>query len=153
MPFAFGRFAGVRPYTARRTRFGLSGIAPLPRTLAAIALGCLLAVGSVRAHHSINAALDMDKRAVLSGTLTAIDWRNPHIEITIEVKGDQGRVEVWRLEGGPPPRFRNRGVTKDVFLKAVGQSVTVEAFLAKNGARRGHMQTITWPDGTTIPAR
>ena len=152
MLFAFGRFAGARLCSAGRPRIGLSGSARLARTLAAIALGCLLAVGSVRAHHSF-AAFDMDKRTKLTGTLTTIDWRNPHIEISIEVKDDQGKMQVWRLEGGPPPRFRDRGITQDVFLKAVGQSVTVEAGLAKNGDRHGHMQTITWADGTTIPAR
>ena len=117
-----------------------------------IALVCLFGAGSVRAHHSF-AAFDMDKRVVVTGTLTAVDWRNPHIEISIDVSDDQGRVETWRMEGGPPARFRNRGITKDRFMKALRQTVAIEVGPASNGSRRGHMQTLTWPDGTTIPAR
>lgn len=119
---------------------------------ALIALGCLLTAKSVPAHHSF-APFDMDKRAMLTGTLTKVDWRNPHIEISLDVKGNQGQAESWVLEGGPPARFKNNGIDKDRFEKAIGQMMTVEAGLAKDGARHGHMQTITWPDGTTTPAR
>ena len=122
------------------------------RISAFIALGIMLAAGTAWAHHSFS-PFDMDKRVTLTGILTKVDWRNPHIEISIDVKGDQGQVESWLMEGGPPARFKNYGINKDSFGKAVGQIVTVVAGLAKDGARHGHMQTITFPDGTTTAAR
>jgi len=85
-----------------------------------------LTTGDASAHHSF-APFDMDKRATLIGTLTKVDWRNPHIEISIDVKSDQGRVEPWVIEGGPPARFKDYGVSKDSFARAIGLMVTVEA--------------------------
>jgi hypothetical protein len=123
------------------------------RSLAiAIALGCLFGAGSVRAHHSF-ARFDMDKSVQLTGTLIAVDWRNPHIGISIDVRSDQGPMQTWVLEGGPPARFRDRGITKDHFAKAIGETLTIGVGPAKDGSRQGHLLTITWPDGTTIPAR
>ena len=125
----------------------------IARTLGvASVLGFVLAAGSVRAHHSF-AGFDLEHPVVLTGTLTAIDWRNPHVEISIEIKDDQGQLESWRIEGGPPARLRDRGLTRDVMAKTIGQMVTIAAGLAKDGARHGHMRTITLPGRAAIAAQ
>jgi len=116
------------------------------RISACIALGVLLAAGTAWAHHN-NTRFDPEKRVTLTGTLTKLDYRNPHIEFSLEVKGDQGPAESWVIEGPPPNSFANRKISKADFEKFIGQTVTVEAAPARDGSRRGHFRKITFPDG------
>src|SRR5580704_4983611 len=60
------------------------------------------AAGPLWAHHSPSAEFDMTKRFVLTGTLTKVDWINPHIVVNIDAKADGGKVENWRFESNPP---------------------------------------------------
>lgn len=106
--------------------------------------------GSVRAHHSFAAGYDLSKKITLTGTLTKIDWRNPHIEVSLEAKGDRGQVEAWVIEGMPPSWFRTRNVGKADFEKAIGHPVTVEAVRARDGSLAGLLQQITFPDGNSV---
>lgn len=119
---------------------------------ALLAAGLLLTAGVAQAHHSF-APFDMSRSVSLTGILTKVDWRNPHIELWIDVTDEQGRVEAWRMEGGPPERFKRRGLARDSVTSAIGQTVTVEAGVAKDGSRHGHMQRIRLPDGTMTPAQ
>ena len=121
-----------------------------PRIRVSFALVLSLAASSAWAHHSF-APFDLTKRVMLTGTLTKVDWRNPHIQISIEVKGDQGQTESWSMESDAPGNLKERGINKDRFQKAVGQILTVQASLARDGSRHGHMFKITFPDGTTAP--
>jgi hypothetical protein len=110
----------------------------------------LFAPGSVRAHHSPSAIFDMTKKFTLTGTLTQVDWINPHIVVAMEAKKDEGSAETWKLESNPPSWFRRVGVARDNFAKAIGQTVTVEGVRAKNGMLYGYLQKITFPDGSSL---
>jgi len=113
-------------------------------------LAVLLAAGSVWAHHSFAAVFDLSKKFTLTGTLTRIDWRNPHIEISLEAKSDRGSVEAWVIEAMPPSWFRTRNLTKSDFEKAISQTVTVEAVRARDGSLHGLLQEITFPGGNSV---
>jgi hypothetical protein len=116
--------------------------------LAAAAL--LLAAGSVWAHHSPSAEFDMSKRITVSGTLTKVDWINPHITLAMEVKNESGKAESWSFESNPPAWFRRVGVGRADLAKAIGQTVTAEGVRAKDGSPFGYMQKITLADGTSL---
>jgi len=68
----------------------------------------LLAAASLWAHHNMSAIYDFNNRVAMSGTLTKFDWRNPHIELIVDAKGDKDQMETWTLEGPPPSFFRTR---------------------------------------------
>lgn len=112
------------------------------RSSAAFALALTLGAGSARAHHSF-ALFDLTKRVMLTGTLTKVDWRNPHVQISIDVKGDQGQTESWSMESDAPGNLKERGITKDRFQNAVGQIVrdVPESHLCPRATRRPHPPT------------
>jgi hypothetical protein len=109
----------------------------------------LFAAASLWAHHSPSAVFDMSKKFTVSGTLTKLDWINPHIVAALDVKGDDGKVQTWKLESNPPSWFRRVGVNRSDIAKAVGQTVTIEAVRAKDGSLYGYMQKLTMADGTS----
>jgi uncharacterized protein DUF6152 len=115
-----------------------------------IASACLLSTESAWAHHSISAVFDQTKRVPLTGTLTKLDWRNPHIQFFVEVKGDKGQAESWSIEGGSPNVFKGQKIGKTNFESAMGQSIILEANPAKDGSRYGLMVSMTFPDGTVF---
>lgn len=117
---------------------------------AVIALGCLLAASSAWAHHSTTAVFDFDKRVTLTGTLTKVDWRNPHTEFTLEAKGDTGQAESWLIESISPSSWARRKVTKADFEKAIGQTVTVEVSPARDGPRFVLLRRMTFADGKSV---
>jgi len=110
----------------------------------------LFALASVWAHHSPSAIFDMAKRISVTGTLTKIDWINPHIALEMEAKGEGGKVDHWIFESNPPSWYRSVGLARADFAKAVGQTITVEGVRAKNGTTFGYMQKIKLPDGTSL---
>jgi len=114
------------------------------------AAALLLAATSLWAHHSPSAEFDMSKRITVSGTLTKVDWINPHITLAMDVKNESGKVESWSFESNPPAWFRRVGVGRADLAKAIGQTVTAEGVRAKDGSAFGYMQKITMPDGTSL---
>ena len=116
---------------------------------ASIALVILLP-GPLWAHHSGRAVFDYSKALTLTGTLTKVDWRNPHIEISLEAKSDNGQVEIWVMEVAGPKWFRDRNVSRDEFETAIGHIVTVEGFRARDGSLHGYIERITFQDGHSI---
>jgi Family of unknown function (DUF6152) len=121
------------------------------RVLAAsLALAALLEPGSAIAHHSPSAVFDMAKPFVVSGTLTKIEWVNPHIDLFLEAKGADSSVEVWKIESQPPSWFRSVGLTRADLAKAIGQAITVGGFRAKDGSRYAYLQKLTFADGNSI---
>ena len=121
------------------------------RTLAVVSvIFTLVAIASFQAHHSPSAIFDMGKRIAVTGTLTRIDWINPHIVIAMEAKSDGGKVDHWTFESNPPSWYRSVGLARADFAKAVGQTVTVEAVRARDGTLFGYMQKIMLPDGTSL---
>jgi len=121
------------------------------RTLAFVSvIVTLFAIASLQAHHSPSAIFDMGKRIAVTGTLTRIDWINPHIVIAMETKSDGGKIDHWTFESNPPSWYRGVGLARADFAKAVGQNVTVEAVRARDGTLFGYMQKIMLPDGTSL---
>jgi len=110
----------------------------------------LVAAGALWAHHSPSAIFDMSKKFTLTGTVTKIDWVNPHIVVYMEAKGEGGKVEAWSFESNPPAWFRRVGVARADFAKALGQTVTVEGVRAKDGTLYGYLQKITFPGGNFL---
>ena len=117
---------------------------------ASVALVIFLAVGTAWAHHNMSALFDFDQRFTRTGTLTKLDWRNPHSYITVEAKNDQGQVETWLFEGPAPNVFRNLNVGKADFESAVNKTVKVEASRARDGSLKGLMRIMTFPDGRSV---
>jgi len=115
-----------------------------------IAIALLLAAGPVRAHHSPSAVFDMSKDFTLTGTLTKVDWINPHIVVYIDAKKDDGSVDNWKFESNPPSWFRRVSLGRDDFAKAIGQTVTVKGVRAKAGGLYGYLLKITFPDGNSL---
>ena len=110
----------------------------------------LFAITSLWAHHSPSAIFDMGKRIAVTGTLTRIDWINPHIVVAMEAKSDGGKIDHWTFESNPPSWYRSVGLARADFVKAVGRMVTVEGVRARDGTLFGYMQKITLPDGTSL---
>src|SRR5688572_7503466 len=123
-----------------------------PRLIACGVLTALLVTGSVwAAHHNMSAEFDFNNRVTITGTLTKLDWRNPHIELVVDVKDGQ-RVETWRLEGPAPVFFRDRDISRTDFESSFGKSVTAEASRARDGSNWGLLRTMTLPSGKLVSA-
>jgi hypothetical protein len=132
-----------RPIGARRTS--------LKQTVSAIAFVVFawLAAASLQAHHSPSAIFDMTKHVAITGTLTRVNWINPHIVLEMEAKGEGGKVEQWTFQSNPPSWYKSVGLARADFAKAIGQTITVEAVKARDGSLYGYMDKIRLPDGTS----
>ena len=114
--------------------------------------GVLLSVKSAYAHHNMSALFDFNDRVTLTGTLSQLDWRNPHIYLTVDVQNVKGERETWLSEGPAPNWFRIRDIAKADFQSSMGKSVTVEVSRARDKSRSGLIRTITLPDGRVVSA-
>jgi hypothetical protein len=115
-----------------------------------IVFATLLAAGSLRAHHSFSAIFDTSKKLMLTGTLTQVDWQNPHIVLLMEAKKEDGTIEMWKFESNPPAWFKRLGVNRNDFAKAIGKTVTVEGVRSKDGSLYGYVQKITFAEGNSL---
>ncbi len=114
----------------------------------AVAATLLLTVVSAFAHHSFAAEYDAKKAITLTGTVTKVEWMNPHIFFYVDVKDSDGKVTNWRGEGGNLSGLMRRGWRKDS-LK-IGDIVTFEGSLAKNGQPLVSARTVTLADGKKL---
>ena len=117
-----------------------------------VVAGAVFAVAAaavpVIAHHSFAAEFDAKKPVKLRGTVTKMEWINPHSWVHIEVKTPDGKVEQWMIEGGAPNALLRRGWNKNSLLP--GTEILVEGFQAKDGAMRANGRDITFPDGKKL---
>jgi len=111
-------------------------------------LGLLLAAVPVVAHHSFAAEFDAKKPVKLSGTVTKMEWINPHAWIYIDVKNTDGTVTNWMVEAGAPNALLRRGWTKNSLLP--GTEIVIEGYQAKDGANRANGRDITFKDGKKL---
>jgi hypothetical protein len=113
-----------------------------------VAFGVLLLSLPIRAHHSFAAQYDRNKPITLNGSVTKLEWMNPHIYFYMDVKDGAGAVVKWSVEGGAPNTLYRAGWRRDS-LK-VGDVVTVEGFLARDGSKLANMSTVQLADGRRI---
>jgi len=101
------------------------------------------------AHHSITAEFDTSKSFTAKGTITKVEWVNPHAYLYMESKDEKGAVTAYSFETGPPGNLRRAGILRTMF--AVGDSVSIEAYSAKDGSSHlGLVKSIQFSDGHTI---
>ena len=93
------------------------------------------------AHHSFSAEFDANKRATFTGAVTSVEWRNPHTWFYVDVKDDAGNVVNWGFELASPNLLLRSGWTRSSMK--VGDQVSVEAYLAKNGANIANAHAVT----------
>jgi len=108
----------------------------------------LLAAVPARAHHAFAAEFDGTKPIKFRGTVTRMEWINPHAWIHIDVKGDDGKVTAWMIEAAAPNALLRRGWTKQSLL--AGTEILVEGYQAKDGANRANGSIITFTDGRKL---
>lgn len=120
----------------------------MKRTASFVLGVALLLPHTVTGHHSFDAEFDRNKPLTLKGSVTRVDWGNPHIWVFMDVKDETGKVSNWGVEGGAPNALFRNGWRKDS-LK-VGDSVTVEGFRARDGSQRANANRVTLPDGRRV---
>ena len=112
----------------------------------------LLSGNRASAHHNMTALFDFNDRVTLTGTLSKLDWRNPHTYLTIDVKNAKGAMETWQGEGPSPSWFRIRDIGKADFENSRGTSLTLELSRARDKSLSGLIRTLTLPTGRVVSA-
>ena len=117
--------------------------------LAAIVAGTFYGVPLV-AHHSFAAEFDQNKTVTLRGTITKVEFTNPHGWVYLNVKDENGRINNWAIETGAPIQLIRRGATRQTL--APGTEIVVDGWLARNGTRTVNGRAIKFADGREIMA-
>ena len=114
-----------------------------------VAVLILMAFGApVFAHHSEAAEYDSTKPVKVTGTITKVEWQNPHVWFYVDVKDENGKITTWGFSGAPPGALLRRGITKDA-LK-IGAVVNVEGSRARDGSNNGSGRRVTFEDGRNV---
>lgn len=119
-----------------------------PHVAVAVAAAVLLATAPTRAHHAFSAEFDINKPIKLQGTLTKWEMINPHSWFHIDVKGPDGKVVPWLIEGGSPNQLIRLGVTKNTL--AVGTEFIIEGYLARDGTNKAVGRNFVFADGRSL---
>jgi len=115
-----------------------------------LVLLALVTTRSASAHHNMSAIFDFSDRVTLTGTVTKLEWVNPHIYLSIDARRTGDAVEPWSVEGPSPSYFRTHDIPKTDFEGAIGKSVTVEASRARDRSKSGLLRLVTLPGGKII---
>ncbi len=110
--------------------------------------GLLVSAVPVLAHHSFAAEYDAEKMVTLKGTVTKIEWMNPHSRFYVNVKDEKGAVTNWNLELASPNALLRQGWTRRSLN--VGDEVTVQGSAAKDGSTMANARVVTLADGRRV---
>ena len=119
------------------------------KKLAILAAGAVLAsTVALFAHHAFSAEYDSTKPVKITGTITKVEWQNPHIWFYVDVKDENGKITTWGFSGGPPGMLMRRGITRDVMKP--GDVIKVEGFRAKDGSNNASGGNVTFANGRKV---
>jgi hypothetical protein len=118
------------------------------RILFGIGLLLAAATASIAAHHAFAAEFDANRPVNFKGTVSRVEWVNPHVWIHVDVKKADGSVEKWAIEGGTPNVLFRRGFTRQSL--AAGTVIVVDGYQAKDGSKRANGREMTLPDGKKL---
>src|SRR5437016_149612 len=116
--------------------------------ISSLCIGLLLAAVTLLAHHSFAAEYDNNKPIKFSGKVTKVEWLNPHIYVYVDAKDESGKNVNYAVEGGAPNGLFRQGWRKDT-LK-IGDPISVEGFLAKDGSNTVNARAWVLPDGRKL---
>jgi hypothetical protein len=120
--------------------------------IGAAALAAVAAGTTAYAHHAIQAQFDTNKVVPMEGTLTKVDWINPHAWFHFEIKDSAGKATAWRFETPGPGALRRAGLSSKAAFP-VGQTYKLEIHPSRNGEEIGFLNTITYADGRKVNIR
>jgi hypothetical protein len=124
-------------------------VRPLGRAVAVTVAGVWLSMaGRSDAHHAFSTEFDAKQPITLKGTITQVEWINPHAWIHLDVKRDDGTTESWMIEAGSPNTLVRRGFTRDTI--APGTEVVVFGYRHRNGSNAANGRDVTLPDGKKL---
>jgi Family of unknown function (DUF6152) len=136
--------AGIR--RARKSRFG--GFMRVKFGFAVASLGLLAIAAPVFAHHSFAAEYDNAKPVNMTGSVTKVEWMNPHARFYVDVKDEKGKVTNWEFELGSPNGLARRGWTRNSMK--VGDMVVIDGFSAKDGSNLANARNVKLADGRKL---
>jgi len=113
-----------------------------------VAASTILVSGSAAAHHSFAAEFDRSLPVTVMGTVTKVEWANPHARFYIDAKDDAGKTVNWDFELGSPNGLMRRGWNRNSMK--IGEVVTVTGHRAKNNPLVGNASTVTLVDGKRL---
>jgi hypothetical protein len=114
----------------------------------AVCVALMLGGPAAIAHHAFSAEFDSTKPVKLRGKITRMEWINPHAWMHLRVTDEEGNVQDWMIEAGPPGALVRRGWTKESVRP--GTEVLVEGYQATDGALRANGRDVTFPDGRRL---
>lgn len=121
-----------------------------PLSLLLLGLGLVFGSSLARAHHSELAEFDPENPVSVTGTLSKVEWHNPHVWFFVDVTEDDGTVTTWGFSTSPPGILMRRGVTKDAMR--IGAVVNVEGSRARDGSNNASTRGLTFADGSAVLA-
>jgi hypothetical protein len=114
----------------------------------AVCFGLLFAAVPAPAHHAFSAEFDAKKSVKVSGTVTKLEWTNPHAWLYVDVKDESGKTTNWGFEMGSPNTLIRQGWRRSALKE--GDQITIEGYAAKDGSNLANARSVTLPDGRKV---
>ena len=111
-------------------------------------LGLFVCAVPLLAHHSVAASYDNSQTITLTGLITSVEWRNPHVVLRLAVKNNDGSVVEWRLEMRGANALSTAGIDSGALV--LGNQVSARVWMARNGTKYGNVRNLMLPDGRNV---